>query len=124
MLGDRYFASYFMLAELRRRSVDALFRMHQRRKFDFRRSRRLSTEDHVVKWRKPARAGWMDKETYDLISDELEIRELRFKVLQPGFRVDELVLVTTILDPEGYATEELADLFLQRRNSIYVRSRK
>ncbi len=40
LLGDRYFASFFMLAELIQRNVDGLFRMHQRRKFDFRRGRR------------------------------------------------------------------------------------
>ena len=42
------------------------------------------------------------------------MRELRFKVEQPGFRVNELVLVTTMLDATEYTKEELADLFLQR----------
>lgn len=116
VLGDRYFASFFMLALLLRGGVDGLFRMHQRRKFDFRRGRRLSTEDHVVKWKKPARPAWMDEGTYEQIPNELEVRELRFKVQQPGYRVNELVLVTTLLDPEEYTTEELADLFLQRWN--------
>ncbi len=46
----------------------------------------------------------------------MEIRELRFKVQKPGFRVNELVLVTTMLDAEEYTKEELADLFLQRWN--------
>jgi len=36
--------------------------MHQRRKFDFRRGRRLSVEDHVVIWTKPARPEWVDEE--------------------------------------------------------------
>ena len=67
VLGDRYFASYFMLAALIERGVDGLFRMHQRRKFDFRRGRRLGIEDHVVTWTKPERPEWMDKETYDQI---------------------------------------------------------
>ena len=116
VLGDRYFASYFMLAELRRREIDGLFRMHQRRKFDFRRGRLLGAEDHVVVWKKPARPKWMDEETYEQIPDELEIRELRFRVGRPGYRVDELVLVTTMLDPEEYTKEELAKLYLQRWN--------
>ena len=34
------------------------------------------------------------------------------KVERPGFRVNELVLVTTMLDAEEYTKEELADLFL------------
>ena len=44
------------------------------------------------------------------------IRELRVKVQNDGFRVDELILVTTMLDPEVYTKEELAEVFLQRWN--------
>jgi hypothetical protein len=117
VLGDRYFASFFMLAALVQRDVDGLFRMHHRRKFDFRRGRRLGVEDHIVTWTKPARPGWMTEELYAQMPDELKVRELRFKVEQPGFRVDELVLVTTMLDAVEYKKEELADLFLQRWNA-------
>jgi Transposase DDE domain len=116
MLGDRYFASYFGIAGLSQHGVDGLFRMHQRRKFDFRRGCRLAIEDHVVVWTKPARPRWMDEETYAQMPDTLKVRELRITVKQPGFRVDELVLVTTLLDGGEYTKEELADLFLQRWN--------
>jgi Transposase DDE domain len=116
MLGDRYFASFFMIAALMQQDLDGLFRMHQRRKFDFRRGRRLGLEDHLVTWTKPERPEWMDEETYAGIPDQLTIRELRFRVEQPGFRVNEVVLVTTMLDAVEYAKEELADLFLQRWN--------
>ncbi len=114
VLGDRYFGSFFGIAGLRQRGVDGLFRMHQRRKYDFRRGRRLGIEDHVVVWTKPARPGWMDEETYAQIPEGLEVRELRVTVAQPGFRVNELVLVTTMLDAERYTEGEIADLFLQR----------
>ena len=116
VVGDRVFASFFGIAGLTRRGVDGLFRMHQRRKFDFRRGRRVGVQDHVVVWTKPARPEWMDEETYAQMPDELEVRELRVSVEQPGFRVDELVLVTTMRDGEAYTKEELADLFLQRWN--------
>jgi hypothetical protein len=116
MLGDRCFASFLMIAELVQRDVDALFRMHQRRKFDFRRGRRLGIEDHVVSWTKPERPEWMDEETYAQIPNELTIRELRITVDQPGFRVNELVLVTTMLDAKEYTKEDLANLFLERWN--------
>ena len=116
LLGDRYFSSFFMLAELRQREIDGLFRMHQRRKFDFRRGRRLGTEDHIVTWTKPKRPEWMDEQTYAQFPNELKIRELRFTVEQPGFRVNELVLVTTMLDATEYTKEDLADLFIQRWN--------
>jgi hypothetical protein len=116
VLGDRYFASFFGIAGLSRRGVDSLFRMHQRRKFDFRRGRRLGVEDHVVTWTKPARPEWMDEETYAQMPATLEVRELRVTVDQPGFRVNELVLVTTMLDAEGYAKEAIARLFIERWN--------
>ena len=116
VLGDRCFASYFMIAELMQRGVDGLFRMHQRRKFDFRGGRQLGFEHHIVTWTKPERPEWIDEETYAQIPNTMEIRELRFKVQKPGFRVNELVLVTTMLDAEEYTKEELADLFLQRWN--------
>jgi Transposase DDE domain len=114
VLGDRYFASFFGIAGLSQRGVDGLFRMHQRRRYDFRRGRHLGIEDHVVTWFKPARPDWMGEATYAQMSDQLTVRELRFKVEQPGFRVNEIVLVTTLLDSELYTKEELADLYLKR----------
>jgi hypothetical protein len=114
VLGDRVFASFFGILGLSERGLDGLFRMHQRRKYDFRRGRRLGVEDHVVSWTKPDRPDWMDEATYERMPAGLEVRELRLKVERPGFRVDELVLVTTLVDGVLYSKEELADLFLER----------
>ena len=116
VLGDRCFGSFFGIAGLSRRGVDVLARMHQRRKFDFRRGRPLGIEDHVVTWSKPERPDWMDEETYAQIPEELTVRELRVAVDQPGFRVNELVLVTTMLEAEAYTKQEIAQLFLDRWN--------
>jgi hypothetical protein len=116
VLGDRYFASFFGIAGLSQRGVDVLFRMHQLRKFDFRRGRRLGIEDHVVTWTKPERPDWMSEKTYAEMPSELKVRELRVAVKQPGFRVSELVLVTTLLDAEKYTKEEVVNLFLKRWN--------
>jgi hypothetical protein len=116
VLGDRAFASYFGILGLSERGLDGLFRMHQARGYDFRRGRRLGVEDHVVTWTKPARPDWMDEATYRRLPGELRVRELRFRVVQPGFRVDERVLVTTMVDAGRYSKEELADLFLKRWN--------
>jgi hypothetical protein len=116
LLGDRSFASYFGIAELLEREIDGVFRMHQRRKIDFRRGRCLGITDHIVIWQKPDRPEWMDEATYAQMPDEMQVRELRFRVEQPGYRVDEIVLVTTLLDAVVYTKEDLADLFLKRWN--------
>ena len=116
VLGDRIYASYFGIAGLSRGGADVLFRMHQKRKFDFRKGRALGVEDHVAVWPKPPRPEWMDEETYDAIPDELEIRELRISVEKRGYRVNELILVTTMIDDAVYSKSDLADLFIKRWN--------
>ena len=71
VLGDRCFASYFGIAGLLERSIDGVFRMHQRRKIDFRRGRCLGVTDHIVIWQKPERPEWMDEATYARMPDEM-----------------------------------------------------
>lgn len=116
VLGDRCFASFLGIAGLADRGVDVLFRMHQRRKHDFRRGRRIAATDHVVFWTKPERPDWMDEATYARMPARMEMRELKVTVDQPGFRVHELVLVTTMCDGAAYTKQELAELYLDRWN--------
>ncbi len=115
VLGDRFFCSYCQIARLRRRGVDCLFRMHQRRRIDFRTGRRLGPWDHVVKWKRPvAKPEWMDQEAYEAMPAEMEIREVKRRVHVKGFRVRVLVLATTLLDADLYPADELAEAFRQR----------
>jgi hypothetical protein len=116
LLGDRSFASYFGIAELLQRQIDGVFRMHQRRKIDFRRGRCLGVTDHLVRWPKPERPEWMDEATYALMPEEIWVRELRYRIVEAGYRVHEIVLVTTLLDPIVYMKEDLAELYLKRWN--------
>jgi hypothetical protein len=45
------------------------------------------------------------------------VREVRFRVEQPGFRTRVIVVVTTLLDPEEVSREELASLYRARWNN-------
>jgi hypothetical protein len=114
VVGDRVFASFFGIAQLVERGVDGLFRTHQRRKVDFRRGRRLGVEDRRVDWPRPDRPEWMDEATYERIPPTMTVRVLRVRVAVPGYRVQQLVLVTTLLDPVEFPKEDLAELFLGR----------
>lgn len=115
LLGDRLFDSYRDIATLLERGVDVLFRMNGSRRCDFRRGCRLGLNDHRVIWKKPGfNATRFDRETYDALPAEMEMRELRFTVCQAGFRPTQIVLVTTLLDPEEYPAEELAELYRER----------
>jgi hypothetical protein len=114
VVADRYYCSYFMVALLRACGVDVVLRLHQRRRYDFRRGRRLGRYDHVVVWQRPARPAWMDEDSYAAIPKTLEVREIRRRVQEPGSRVQELTLATTLCDAAAYPADDLVELFHQR----------
>jgi hypothetical protein len=114
VLGDRFYCSYFMMALLQARGVDAVVRLHQARASDFRQGRRLGADDHLITWYKPQRPSWMDEETYAAMPESIQLREIRKKVSTPGYRVQSLIVVTTLLDAQTYGTEEIADLYHKR----------
>lgn len=135
LVGDRAFCSFAHLALLFQRKLHGVFRIHQRQRVDFRPGRRcnrpgtkhrkglptsrwlrrLGVTDQLVEWFKPKdRPLWMDAETYASLPASLVLRELRYRVEQPGFRTKSVTLVTTLLDPDTYSREALADLYQQR----------
>jgi hypothetical protein len=50
LLGDRAYGEYTTLAGLPRQGVDVVARLHQRRKVDFRKARRLGKNDGLFQW--------------------------------------------------------------------------
>lgn len=114
VLADRYFSGWFDTALLKARGVDVVVRKHQLRPTDFRTGKRLGREDHLVCWNKPPCPAWMSKEQYTALPDTLTMREVRVRVPQKGFRTKELVVVTTLLDPDKYPTVEITQLYRRR----------
>jgi len=136
LVGDRAFGSFAHIALLAGRGIHGLFRMSQRRVVDFtpdrpppprwntpkltgrarsRWVRALGPTDQVVEWSKPyARPAWMTEEEYAALPAMLAVRECQYRVSRPGFRVDVITLVTTLLDPESYPSDELAGLYSKR----------
>jgi len=114
VLADRYFSGWFDIALVRQRGAHFVVRKHQLRPTDFRTGRRLGRDDHLVYWSKPSRPAWMSREQYDSLPDSLTLREIRVRVRQKGFRTKELVVVTTLLDPDKYPADEIANLYRRR----------
>jgi putative transposase len=114
VLADRFYCSYFMVALLVHQGVDVVARLHQKRKYDFRRGQRLGEGDHIVAWKKPERPQWMDEATYAAMPDELRMREVYRVVNQPGYRVKELVIATTLLDAEAYTVAAIGEIYSHR----------
>jgi hypothetical protein len=135
VLGDRGFCSYAHLALLVRRGLHGVFRVHQEQIVDFTpgrpgarvgskdlpglpRSRSVLAQgdsDQVVVWSKPkGKPSWMEAEEYATLPGEVTVRELRYRVEVPGYRVRAITLVATLLDAATYPASALADLYYRR----------
>jgi Transposase DDE domain len=125
VVADRYYCSYWMIALLTARGVEVVFRQHQLRHTDFRRGRHLGHNDHVVTWTKPQRPGWLDEQTYVALPNELQVREVRGTVARLGYRVRQLIVVTSLQDDGEYGKEDILSLYHARWNAeIDLRSIK
>lgn len=108
LVGDAFFSTFFLLAELQRRGVDGVFEQYgaRRRSTDFRRGRRLGERDHLIELEKPKlRPSWMSAEAYAQAPDRLTVRELR---------VGGKTLVTTLVCARQTPRNELKSLYRQR----------
>lgn len=114
LLTDRYFCSYFMIAMLLGRNVAFVSRLHHARKEDAYRIKRLGKRSDLVEWPRPDRPDWMDKETYRQMPESITLRQIEVKVQEPGFRVESLVVVTTLTDAQAYSDHDIAELYHKR----------
>jgi hypothetical protein len=137
VLGDRGFCSYAHLALLAGRGLHAVFRIHQKVIVNFTPGRPRATprsyaanpeglphsrwvcahgpaDQRVVWFRPKQKPGWMTEADYAALLGELTVRELRYRVETPGFRVREVTLVTTLLEADAYPAEALAELYARR----------
>lgn len=114
LVADRYYCSYWIVALAMARGVHVVFRKHQLRHTDFRTGRRLGRNDHIVTWTKPQRPAWMEQADYDALPETLSLREVRTQIAEPGCRVQELIVVTTLLDADAYPMTDILDLYHER----------
>jgi len=117
LLGDRCYCSYFLLALASLQNVDWVARLHQGRKTDFRRGLCVGQSDHLATWHRPQRPEWMDEAAYALIPKTMTVREIKVQVHEPGFRVEEFIVATTLLDAWRYPTAAIAELYHYRWNA-------
>lgn len=110
LLGDAFYATYFLLWELIRGGVDGVFEQHgsRKRSTDFSQGEKLGARDHLIVLRKPKkRPDWMSPYEYDQVPETLTVRE---------FQVGGKILVTTFVCPTEAPKSVLKALFRQRWN--------
>jgi hypothetical protein len=116
LVADRLMCAWTEMVMLKRRGIDTVCRLSSHRTADFRRGARLGGDDHIVAWPKPTRPRSIDREAYDALPGSLMVREVRVRVEQRGFRTRSLIVVTTLLDSEGYTRADLDQLYFARWN--------
>jgi hypothetical protein len=115
ILADRGFCSFATIASLLGRGVDCVLRLHQSRRVNFRRGKRLGHDDRLVRWSKPRTCPetW-DPQEFAALPKEITLRQIRLQVPCKGFRTQTVVLVTTLLDAAVYPAECLRGLYFER----------
>ena len=108
LLGDAFYATYFLLCELVERGVDGVFEQHgaRKRSTDFSQGERLGERDHLIVLDKPKqKPQWMSQVDYDSAPARLTVREL-----YAGGKV----LVTTFLCPKQAPKAVVRALYRRR----------
>jgi hypothetical protein len=115
LLGDRAYGEYTTLAGLPRQGVDVVARLHQRRKVDFRKARRLGQNDALFVWTRGCQQSEILSATeWALLPAQITVRIIRFTATIRGFRARRVTLVTTLLDPRLFPAQDLSNLYLRR----------
>ena len=122
---DRCYCSFMMISLLLSRDVHTCVRKHHSRHSDFRRGKRLGKYDHIIVWSRPSCPKWMDDATYAQIPGTLELREIRYNIVEKGRRTKPIDIITTLTDAGEYTKEDIAQLYGFRWNSeLDIRSIK
>jgi DDE family transposase len=115
ILGDRLFGDYATLADLPQRGIDVVARLNVKRKVDFRKAKRLGSNDGLFVWTKSHLCPpYLTSAQWAEIPAVLTVRIVRFRVANGGSRTRSITLVTTLLDPKLYPLEELAMVYARR----------
>lgn len=114
VVGDRGFGNYVIVCLLQGLGIDFVGR--SARHIDGRRrQQRLGRNDWLVRWHPSGnRSAFLSPAAWAALPKELTVRIVRGSLYQPGFRVRQVTLVTTLLDDTLYPAEQILRAYLRR----------
>lgn len=117
VLADRAYSAWVDMVSLAQRGVYCVFRLHQARKPDFRKGKRLGPDDQLVSWPRPRQ--WLasfgiSRQAFEQLPETLAVRLVRIKHTPKGFRSRTVVVVTTLLDPIETPADDVRTLYRDR----------
>ena len=117
LLGDRAFCAYADMVAIKKLDVDVVFRKHQTRNTSMRKGKLVGDCDKLVTWYKPKKCPKaLNKDEFDAWPQTLVVREIYYYIFIPGFRTQQVSLITTLLDKKTYSTLEIVRLYGKRWN--------
>lgn len=123
-LADQAYGSYVDLALVQQQGADAVFRKHHARQTDFRRGKKLGIGDHQVVWHKPKQCPrHMSQAELAAVPATLLVREVCLRLTRRGFRDQNIIVVTTLLDAKRYSATQLTQLYGLRWQAAEVNLR-
>jgi len=115
LLGDRGFCTYAVLARCQLLKLHGVFRARGPARCDRRRRRRLGPGEWEVVWEKPPRCPrTVEEALWAQMPEQLTLRLVRCRAGRPGFRTQEVLLITNLRDRQLYPVEALSALYLRR----------
>ncbi len=114
-LSDRACCSYADIYFIKQRNCDAVIRLHQSRKQQMRKKKRIGSNDRLVTWKKPkSKPKGLSKQEYDSLPKTLVVREIHYYICIPGYRTKQVTLITTLLDEKVYPIIEFLKVYEMR----------
>ena len=117
VVADRGFWSFANLAFLPMRGADMVVRGRYADRIDWRKGKRLGQDDRLVTMKRPAdkdASRVMSPRLWCQLPQNITVRQMRVRSARPGFRTQELLLITTLLDPMLWPVETLLALYERR----------
>jgi hypothetical protein len=106
LVADRAYCGWFFLAQLLGLKVDFVVRLHQARKLRARRAR-----SWLEIWLKPQRPTGVSARSWKKLPAQLCLRLVRFRVEVRGFRTQQVIVVTSLLDEKAFPDSAIAELY-------------
>ncbi len=116
-VADTAYSSYEFIVRLSLKGVSSLMPLHQARKADFRKGKKVGDNERVYIWGKPRtqpKRSNLSKEEWRKLPDTMKVRIIRFWYTDKDGKQKRKHLVTTLLDTKKYGWKELVCLYLER----------
>jgi len=117
-LGDKAFCVYFDIATFKEMRVDSVVPLARRNPITKGKCvKKISDNDLLIQWDRPLyqeKKSSITREQWELLPKKLLLRQIKVTIAQPGFRVKEYYIITTLLDESVYTADEIAELYFRR----------